>query len=316
MQGIRSEVPTLTAQGVCKTMQPGGCSRKAFDDLGSNLNNHTNGILNAINTGANAAQLTILNTINSKLGDSITGGLSGGLKRIFDNGIVDRAIAVYSLILSFHNAAMLSNSLFQSILGAGDLILQALGFKVKDAEGNQIDLTQSVGVLWQQFLTNMLGAETVKSINENWAKWNRIYQSAANLLSLTQSMIDSVRSVLEVSAQYTGKIGNALKSAGVVFEDSYDWMSEKVSAARGRLAAFQRFSEGLETAENISSNVASVAGSVVSVQSELNEFKQEKTKLDNALNNQKDEKATQENASTQTSKSPSISIVQERNPDS
>lgn len=313
---LKPEIPPLAAQGFCRTLQPGGCSRKAFDDLGNsvnaNTNNKFNNLLNAFNGGANAAQLTILNRIDGKLGAQINGGLSGGIKRLFDNAIVDRAINTYALILTFHNAAMLSNSLFESILGAGDLILQALGYKVKDSEGNQIDLSQAVRSLWQGFLSSIFGAETVRQINENWARWNRIYQSAANLLSLTQSMFDSLRSVLEVSAQYTGKIGNALKSAGVVFDDAYDWMSERVSSARGRLAAFQRFADGLESAENVTSNVASVAGSVVSVQSELNEFKQEQTNFTNAINNQKTEKEQAEANSTQVSKSPAISIVQER----
>ncbi|MBW4598731.1 MAG: hypothetical protein KME29_03855 [Calothrix sp. FI2-JRJ7] len=285
-------------------------------DAANRVNTHTSA-LDVVQTGLITANTAISNTINDKLGAAIPGGgIGGSIKRIFENSVVDRAINIYALILSFHNAAMLSNSLFQSILSAGDLILQALGFKVKDAEGNETDLNQAARILWQQFLTSIFGAETVKQINENWARWNRIYQSAANLLSLTQSMFDSLRSVLEVTSKYTGQIGNALKSAGVVFDNSYDWMSEKLSSARGRLGAFQRFSEGLESAENITSNVASVAGSVVSVQSELNEFKQEQDNFTKAVTNQKDEKDKSEKASTEASKSPSISIVQERNPSS
>lgn len=314
---LRQDMPNLTASGVCRTLQPGGCSRNALDGLGNQVNQNTDRVgrsLEGANAVANAAQLTILQRLDTKMGPLLNGGLAGGIKRMFDNAVVDRAINTFALIAAIHNAAMLSNSLFQSILGAGDLILDALGFKVQNAEGQQIDLNQAVRSVWQGFLTNVFGEETVRQINENWARWNRIYQSAANILSLTQSMIDGVRSVIEVSAQYTGKIGNALKSAGIVFDDAYDWMSERMTAARGRLAAFQRFSDGLEQAENITSNIASVAGSVVSIQSEANEFRQETTNFNNLLNDQKNERTQQENERSTASQSPSISIVQERNP--
>src|SRR3712207_1236444 len=73
-----------TATGVCRTTAPGGCTNKALsnlgDDIKSNAGKNTGNILDAVNTGANAVQLKMLEGIDNKLGPQLPGGISGFLQ--------------------------------------------------------------------------------------------------------------------------------------------------------------------------------------------------------------------------------------------
>ncbi len=299
-ESLRPEIPNLTAQGVCRTLQPGGCSRRAFDDLGgainSNTNNKAGNILNALNTGANAAQLTLLNTINGKLGAQINGGLSGGLKRIFDNAIVDRAIAYLTYITALHNAFQLSNSLTQTLFSAADTILQALGIKLVGVNGEELNAGQVVNSFFFNFFASIFGQDNANGMRKSWLQYSRIYQAASNMYSGIQSMFDSARSIGEMTVANVGKIGNALKKAGTVYENAYNWMSEKATAASARQQAFEKFRQGIEQAENITSSIENVASNVVGIQSELTEFSNNKNQFDAAIKGETEEKTNEEAA--------------------
>ena len=55
----------------------------------------------------------------------------------------------------------------------------------------------------------------------------------------------------QVTGQYTGKIGNALKKAGVVLGNAYEWMDENVRVKTGRLGTVQKVIDGIQNAEDV-----------------------------------------------------------------
>ncbi|MHC5718714.1 MAG: hypothetical protein ACYTX0_43285, partial [Nostoc sp.] len=79
-----------TTQGaVCEIAQPGGCLGNALDNAANNVNQNNNqntaNLLDKINAGANAAQIALLELINTKLGNLLpNGGISAFLQNFFE----------------------------------------------------------------------------------------------------------------------------------------------------------------------------------------------------------------------------------------
>jgi hypothetical protein len=223
----------------------------------------------------------VINAVDDKLGAKVTGGLSGKLARIGKIMQFDRIINMLTLITVLHNASMLASSLGQTL---GSLTSEALAVVgIKDEEGSAIDIN---GILSKQadgFIISIIGQEAWNGVKTNWNKANRVISSATNVIWTVRSMADSTRNVLEWTAENTGKIGNALKKARVVPENSYPWMAENVNAQSSWHRAVDKFSQGLSGVEETASSLASVVGDVRSVQSEFTELKTQKDEFKAAL---------------------------------
>jgi hypothetical protein len=189
----------------------------------------------------------------------------------------DKVLQVVNTTLLVHNAMMLSNSLGQTIGEAVNISLQAIG--VKDHANQPIDVNQLVRAKIQAMLVSLLGAEGAASLTARIAKANRIYQTGINMLDATRSMFDSAHSIAEVGVSNTGKIGNALKDAGVVAEDSYQEMIERINPQSKRLLGLQKFRDGIELAENAANSVAQISSNVVEIEQNVTTLKTEKAAL-------------------------------------
>ncbi|BAZ36967.1 hypothetical protein NIES4101_28880 [Calothrix sp. NIES-4101] len=282
---LKPEIPPLAAQGFCRTLQPGGCSRKAFDDLGNsinaNTNNKTNNLLNALNSGANAAQLTILNRIDGKLGEQLPGGVSGFLQNFLTrfNQVaqwlhLDRVLNVLIWWQTLHNAAMLSNNIVQTLASGISNVLTFIG--IKDAEGNALNIGTILGQAYTDAIKTALGEETYNNLNKAWNAANRIYQSAANIAGLIQSIQQSILTALEVVGAGVARIANALKAAGQVFENAYAWMNPQPNFDN---ALFAR----LEQLQQTASNIELVTQTPLDIQSAVTGLKEEKRQMGEAL---------------------------------
>jgi hypothetical protein len=223
----------------------------------------------------------VINAVDDKLGAKVTGGLSGKLARIGKIMQFDRIINMLTLITVLHNASMLASSLGQTL---GSLTSEALAVVgIKDEEGSAIDIN---GILSKQadgFIISIIGQEAWNGVKTNWNKANRVISSATNVIWTVRSMADSTRNVLEWTAENTGKIGNALKKARVVPENSYPWMAENVNAQSSWHRAVDKFSQGVGQIDETASSLASVVGDVRSVQSEFTELKTQKDEFKAAL---------------------------------
>jgi uncharacterized protein YoxC len=248
----------------------------ALGNSANTINQNTNqwgrNLLDKVNAGANATQLALLTKIDNKLGAQISGGISGAIKNIFQNKLVDRALQVANLTTTMHNALMLSNNLGQTLFSATNNILNAIGVKIKDEKGSEIGIEQVVSSLFLNFANSLFGAENVAALSANFKKANRIYQSASNIVDSVRSMTDSVKNVAEFTSENIGKIGNALKTYQVIAPDAYKWMPEQINAQSVWMQRLQNLEEAASGIEMVSSEVLSITQNANEIKQQLDEF--------------------------------------------
>jgi hypothetical protein len=211
--------------------------------------------------------------IDTKIGPQITDAVGNkrgltevamdtvkGVFKIKDYLPIDRALNAITLAVTIHNAAMLSQSLEQTLASTVSNVLAALG--IKDAEGIPLDINKILSDTFSGLVKAAIGAENYTSLVATWKKGNRIYQASANLLSNVNSLRYSFTSALEQIGGMNGKIGNALRRSGAVSENSYPWFNPSPDYDN-------RFMRGLETAEQFTSSIDSIAGEILSAQESI-----------------------------------------------
>jgi predicted nucleic acid-binding Zn-ribbon protein len=283
-----SQIENAAATGYCKTTQPGGCSRKMMDDVVGNINNNTNNsvgnaantILGGVNAGANAQLLAGQATILERLGAQLPGGISGTFGRLWNTLQIGRIISILTLITTFHNAAMLSNNVLQTLFGGIDNLGQAAGFKWKNHEGNEVGFGGIISDWTGEFFKGIFGETTLHNASVAWNAANRTYQSVTNTLWDIQSMFDSARNITQMIADNTGKIGNALKRGGALFENAFPNMSEHTTAATATQAKWDAIVQGAQPIENAVSAFATVTGEIVQIGDNFNQLKDQKKEFE------------------------------------
>ncbi|MEH2414476.1 hypothetical protein [Nostoc sp.] len=287
-----AESPTVqaanraTTQGaVCEIAQPGGCLGDALDNNASNINQNnnrnTNSLLDKINAGANAAQLALLELMNTKLGDLIPGGLSGKLQRLSSWMHLDRVLNILIWWQTLHNAYMLSANLGQTLTSAISNVLAAIG--IKDAEGSPLEIGEILGHQFDSLAKNVIGETEWGGIKAEYKKWNRIYQAAANILNAVQSIGYSILSALQVVGSYVALVGNALRKWGEVGESAYRWFNPQPNF-------HNKFFTTLEATTNVVSQIDQVASEVLSVEDNVTQIGQLKNELNKSLSEEPESK--------------------------
>ncbi|MEH2221129.1 MAG: collagen-like protein [Nostoc sp.] len=180
-------------------------------------------IFNIVSTASNAAQLALLNIINSKLGASVTGGISGLITNIAQNTYLEKVLSVMTFAATVHNALMLSNNLGQTFI---QIVDQITGFILpKGLDGTPISFSNVLGKAVHEVIADTIGEANYQTLSEDWQKANRIYQAASNVFNHISNLGGLITAGLEVVAGNVGKIGNALKKWGVVGEAAYNFMN-------------------------------------------------------------------------------------------
>lgn len=229
---IRPSIPTIPQIGtevsrqVCNSANSGcikGALGKQTTDINNAANNNKNNLLDAFNTGSNAAANVQLVEVLDRLGDKVPGGLSGKLVDGFKWLHLDRVLNILIFAATIQNHLMLSNDIGQTLLGALDNVLTLIG--LKDDKGNAFDLGSVINSSVENIVKGIVGAENYAQLSAGWAKANRIYQASTNILNSFMGLAQSILQASEMIAAYTGKIGNALKKGGVVLESAYGWMN-------------------------------------------------------------------------------------------
>lgn len=270
-------IETAAKNGTCQSLN-GGCTTGNVNQ--QLANNGTK--LDAINTGLQALDLSLLGTIDQKLGSQIpNGGIGGFLTRAFQATRLDKIINALTLITTLHNAAMLSKSLGQTL---GDLTSQALSaIGIKDENNSPLDINAELGRQVNNFMSQLLGADVWTGTKLNWTKASAILSSANQIIWTVRSIADSGREVTEWIANNTGKIGNALKRFRVVGENAYPHMAENVSHQNAWMLKVQRYREGLDTLDDAASSLQGVLGEVQNIQQEAGELMEQKQRFDAAI---------------------------------
>lgn len=269
------------------------------------------------NAGLNVADLALLNTINNKVGDQVPGGLSGKLTRLSSWLHLDRALNLMIYANTLHNAYMLSSGLTQTLFSMISNVLAAVG--IKDAENNPLDISSVLGKAADAYAKTVLGVTAVDGIKAEWKKYSRIYAAAANVLWSIQSIGQSILGVLEIVGSNVAKIGNALTKFGAIGEKAFGKMNDTPH--------FQnRFFTSLETIEQTTSQIDSIASEVLSAQDTFTQIGTQKAELEKAMKQEEGSKQgkaspeaatvkAEETAKKTTSQPPTIPTTAEKKPE-
>ena len=270
-------------------------------------NNTTTGLARAAILGQGQVTQTAVNTANATLTHS-----TWGLQAIVTNGAyglqkiqgfaetawkvtrADKIMAGVTMALTIHNAMMLSNNLASTISEALNMSLNALG--IRNEEDKEIDIGAAVRNKINEVMSSILGAENYAALTARIAKANRIYQTGINLLDTTYSLFDSARTVAELTAEHTGKIGNALREAGAVYENAYEEMSEKINPQNTAMRKLGSFRDNIEVVSDAFDSVTEISSNVVEIQETIGQIQTEKqelkTEIDGFIEKQETEKDT------------------------
>ncbi len=305
----------------CSTLNSEGCTRRLRNSIGerigrgnSRLWNRINTGLNGLNLGASGAQLSYLNTINTKLGPQVPGGLSGTFGRLWQTLQVDRVLNMLTYITTMHNAMMLSNNIGQTLFSAIDNLSQSVGFKWKNEKGAEVGFGSIVGEWTTNFFKGLFGVENYNAMTLAYKKANRIYQAGTNILDSARNMVDSVRNISETVVENTGRIGNSLKRDGVVGDDAFKWMPEKVDGRSRLLQQLENIGEAASTIEQVTGEIASVTQNLNEIQQQAQVFQQSITNSPIKTQTENTAVKTQQSTDKAESESPAIPQSAERNP--
>lgn len=287
---VKPNIPTLpqiesaTVNGICRSTRPGGCMNKSLGNVTNNINNNVNNwgknILDGLNAAANAAQLALLKKIDLKLGPQLpNGGISEFLKTFFKkfNKVaewmhLDRILNILTWWQTLHNASMLSSDIVNTLAQGMDNILAFIG--VKDAEGNAISIGQVVGRAYSSMLISALGQDTYNNLNKTWNAANRIYQSGANIFNAVLSIQQSILTALEAVGAGVGKLANALRAAGQVFDNAYEWMNPNPNYDNRVFAFLNRLQDTASMVETVTQTPLDIKSAVDGIKEEKNQMKE------------------------------------------
>ena len=132
-----------------------------------------------------------------------------------------------------------------------------------------------------------VGEAKYKALTVKLAAANRIYQSGANLLDTVRSLANSAHSVAEITVQHTGEIGNALRESGVVAENAYDEMIEKVNPHSAAISKLANFSDTLDNVEDAFSSIGNVSSEVVEIRENVTQLRDEKKQFLDTIEEEK-----------------------------
>jgi hypothetical protein len=320
-----SQIKQASKEGTCELTKPGGCIDKALDPIKEGVGKNSSK-LDALNAGfgalsnvAIARVQSTVNTINGKLGAPIPGGIGGflqGFSTRFSNftkwSRIDRLLNIIAVITSVHNAIMLSNNIGQTLFGAIGEGLNLIG--LKDSEGNAFDVGAIINKSIEAKMKEIFGVEQWTAISEGFAKANRIYQASMNLLNNVLSLMATLQSLMELTRVDVSRIGNGLKRFLVVPQNAYDWMSEKISSG-GRIGAMERVFNGLQSAETVTGNVASITSEVSSTVQTVQEVGTSIQEVKTSVKAGSDAKKSEEEINATASASVHINAEQSVSPD-
>lgn len=233
--------------------------------------------------------------------DDVKKAVGDNFKKLFGWIPLQQIINTLAFITTMHNAAMLSSNLVQTLGSVIDVGLDVIG--LKDENGESFDISEILGKKASDYMKSILGDATWTNLVNDFKKANRIYQSGMNIANSVQSMIDSTRNIMELGAENTGKIGNALRKAGVVLENAFEWMPEQINAATSKQVALNRAMNVVRELDDTASTTESVLSEVKSIQDVQKEIKEQREEWNKAVNELKAAKSTTESSSKVASES-------------
>jgi len=197
---------------------------------------------------------------------------------------LNAVFAPLNFVANIHNAFMLSADIKETVGSFMSITLDVVRttLSLKDPDDAMIDINDVVNKNFESMMDNLLGASNWELIKQRAAAVNRIYMAQTNAMYAIKNSFDSVFEAMGTIGQYTGKIGNALKKAQVVYEDAYDWMDEERSSEMARMGRFGNLTGRLEGVEDAANMLLAIASSVKEVQEGAKELADSLTEYERA----------------------------------
>jgi len=190
-------------------------------------------------------------------------------------------LSVMTYVTAVHNAYFLSRDIGDTLFWMISNILDLVG--IEKSDGSQFDVGAIVHNWLETAIKQAIGEETLSGIKESWAKHSRIYQAANNMLWSIRSIVDSTNMVLETTGNYVAKIGNAMRRVGVVTENAYGFMDEKLSVLSKSPSFWQRVNQGLETVDDVTNDLASISGDVLEISQQVTQLQDYREEYNTAI---------------------------------
>lgn len=256
-----NDIRQASKQGTCDAFQPNECGDTA-------IKRSTEPISNKVSA--------VSSTVGAILG--LVQALTNGFSRLYTALGVDRALNILTTATVLHNALMLSKDIGETLGSTVDNVVNVLGFKWKNEDGDSVEFSELIGQNATAAIISIVGAERYAELTLSWQKASAIFSTGANILNTTQSLLDPLSSAIEYGMENVSKIGNGLKEDGVVSENAYPHMSETVRARS--VNRFERLGDTLEGAENVASSLEQTTGSIVSARDDLRQLREDKAAFD------------------------------------
>jgi hypothetical protein len=110
-------------------------------------------------------------------------------------------------------------------------------------------------------LNNAFGKENVEYVKLQFAKINTAFTAGSNILQKIGSTSTNLSNAIEQGANNTSRIGNAMKSAGII-GDGIKWMNEKISAKQNAPGKIGDLNNALSAVDTLSSDLSSIVADV------------------------------------------------------
>ncbi|MBD2503130.1 hypothetical protein [Anabaena azotica] len=292
---ITPAIPTLprireaAASGVCQTTRSGGCLSNALGlQTGNILNgvrNNLGSVLDGVNTGANAAQLILLQRIDGKLGAQVPGGLSRLTTQITQNQAINQIANLVTMAAAIHNCIQLSDNVSQTFFSILDNIF-AIPSLIVNPEGETVDTQEVFNGAIENVMKSVFGVAEWAEIKAKWQSYNRIYQAATNSLNEIRSIGSSLNDAISTTATLTGRGFNALQNEGLIGEDNWNPTPETLRLKGGIFGKMGKLADGitvvgetLEAIESITSEIRSAVESANQIKQNTSEMEAEVKKL-------------------------------------
>lgn len=150
-------------------------------------------------------------------------------------------------------------------------------------------------------LNNAFGKENVSYVKLQFAKINTAFTAGTNILQKIGSTSNNLSNAIEQGANNTSRIGNALKSAGMI-EGGINWMNEQITARTG-------VKSKIGDVTNALSNVGSLANDLSAIVADVNTAKEEIEKLEKDNEEKEKEKLAGEEKAVETHTDPDIPSI-------
>jgi hypothetical protein len=195
-------------------------------------------------------------------------------------------LGMVTFIINIASLTSTVTNLVQSFLAIFDSIAALMGL----GEG----ISQPISETFDGIFNNVFGKEKVEYVKYNFARINTVFTAGANILNRVRGTSAALAQGIEENAQNTSKIGNALRRCGVV-DEKMAIMDEKIAVNIDKSQA-KILNEKLSKVNNVSSELAGIAGDAKTAKDELTQLDKDKTEKEKAEKEQKSaaEKANDE----------------------